>query len=178
MDVCCPSGSQSTICYNTNFGIHGYGDAGVDAQLQLMGTFPICVSFLQLTLVNLNLPVVLWLNSITPTSTYLTDVILFTSPSSKDYTYRLGVRVRTNLSRQRRNQTHTRGVPRATTTHRKRKRRRTETRPIVQKTYGRTAWENAQSSTGTTVCFKDVPRLRVEQRRRRTTNVLGHKHHG
>ena len=53
------------------------------------------------------------------------------------------VRVRANISRQRRNQTHTRAVPRATTTHRKRKRRRTETRPIVQKTYGRTAWENA-----------------------------------
>ena len=47
------------------------------------------------------------------------------------------VRVRANLSHQRGNQTHTRGVPRATTTHRKRERRRTETRPIVQKTYGK-----------------------------------------
>ena len=53
------------------------------------------------------------------------------------------VRVRAKVSRQRGNQTHTRAVSRATTTHRKRKRRRKETRPIVQKAYGRTAWENA-----------------------------------
>ena len=88
------------------------------------------------------------------------------------------VRVRTNFSRQRRNQTHTNTISRAATTNRKRQGRRTETRPIVQKTYGRTAWENAQSSAWATVCFKDVPRLRVEQRCRRTTNVLGYQHHG
>lgn len=47
-----------------------------------------------------------------------------------------------------------------------------------KKTYGRIAWENTQSSTGATVCFKDVPRLRVEQRCRRTTNLVGHQYHG
>ena len=52
------------------------------------------------------------------------------------------VRVRTSVSRQRRNQTHTSTISRATTTHGKRQGRRTQTRPIVQKTYGRTAWEN------------------------------------
>ena len=60
----------------------------------------------------------------------------------------------------------------------KRQGRRTETRPIVQKTHGRTAWENTQSSAGATVCSKDVPRLRVEQRCRRTTNFVGYQHHG
>ena len=74
--------------------------------------------------------------------------------------------------------THTSTVSRATTTHEKRQGRRTETRPVVQKTYGRTAWKNTQSSTGATVRLKDVPRLRVEQRCRRTTNLVGHQHHG
>ena len=59
-----------------------------------------------------------------------------------------------SISRQRGNQTHTSTVSRAATTHRKRQGRRTETRPIVQKTYGRTAWENTQSSAGATVCLK------------------------
>ena len=72
------------------------------------------------------------------------------------------VRVRTNISHQRRNQTHTSTLSRATTAHQKRQGRRTETRPIVQKTHGRTAWKNTQSSAGATVCSKDVPRLRVQ----------------
>ena len=70
--------------------------------------------------------------------------------------------IRASISRQWGDEAYPGAVPRTTTTHRERQGRRAKTSPVIQETYGRTAWKNTCSSARTTVCFKDVPRLRVD----------------